>query len=116
MQVDNNVEPQYVPNDGKPVTLEHVLPQRPGKGWEHISQEEVQANFNRLGNQALLAGSVNSALNNVDFKTKRPALKASPFSLTSEIATQTEWTIKTIADRQAKMATYAVKAWPLIVK
>lgn len=116
MEVDGDVEPQYVPNDGKPVTLEHVLPQKPGKGWGHISPEDAKANYNRLGNQALLAGSVNSQLNNVEFRIKRPALGASAFSLTADIAKNTNWDISHIAARQAMMAPYAVKAWPLSIK
>ena len=117
MEADDSVDPQYVPNDGKPVTLEHVLPQHPGKGWEHISPEELKANYNRLGNQALLAGSVNSKLNNVAFDTKRPALAASPFSLTKDIASiKTNWGISDIAERQRRIASYAVKAWPLNIK
>ena len=82
MEADGAIEPQYVPNDGKPVTLEHVLPQKPGSKWAHISQEEAKANYNRLGNQALLAGSVNSQIGNDEFKAKKAALTASPFSLT----------------------------------
>lgn len=54
IQADGKPEPEYVPNDGKPVTLEHVLPQKPGKGWEHVSPEDAKANYNRLGNQAFL--------------------------------------------------------------
>lgn len=114
MESDGQIEPQYVPNDGKAVTLEHVLPQRPGKGWIHISQEDAKAYYNRLGNQALLAGSVNSNLGNEEFKTKRPALLASPFSLTKRIAHgKTAWDVKDIVERQEHLASLAVKAWPL---
>lgn len=99
------------------MTLEHVLPQNPEKGWEHITPEEFEANYNRLGNQALLAGSVNSALNNVAFEKKRQALSESPFSLTSDIGKSYKtWNVDAIAKRQAEIAKYAVKAWPLSIK
>jgi len=116
MEEDGNVEPQYVPNNGKAVTLEHVLPQRPGKGWKHILPEDAKANYNRLGNQALLGDTANNGLGNEEFSTKRPILALSPFSLTKSIAkVKTDWTIKDISDRQARLAALAVKAWPLTV-
>jgi hypothetical protein len=113
MEADGNPEPQYTPNEGTAVTLEHVLPQRPGADWQHIPIEVARANYNRLGNQALLAGSVNSRLGNVGFDLKKPALAASPFSLTSEIANKSDWNVSEIAERQARLATLAVQAWPL---
>jgi hypothetical protein len=114
MEADGNVEPQYVPNDGVAVTLEHVLPQNPGKNWP-MSPIDVKAFYNRLGNQALLAGSVNSRLNNVEFKAKRSTLAQSEFSLTSSIGSLNQWGVQEIARRQKKLAGYAVKAWPLTI-
>lgn len=114
IQADGSAEPQYVPNEGQPITLEHVLPQNPGRGWEHIKPEEVEAFYNRLGNQALLAGSVNSALNNVDFESKRKALAESEFSLTSMVGKDyNKWDLDAIANRQIRLAEHAVAAWPL---
>ncbi len=113
IQADGNNEPQYTPNDGKAVTLEHVLPQRPGQEWQYIVVEVAQANYNRIGNQALLAGSVNSRLGNIGFSAKKPALAASPFSLTAQIALEQRWDIQQILDRQEKLAELAVLAWPL---
>ncbi len=113
MQQDANVEPQYVPNEGRPVTLEHVLPRNPGAGWEHVSAEDAKAYYNRLGNQALLAGSVNSRIGNVDFEAKREALRSSPFALTNSIAESAQWDIDDIEERQRELARLAVEAWPL---
>jgi hypothetical protein len=115
MEADNKFEKQYVPNDGEQVTLEHVLPQRPGKGWTHVSAEDAKANYNRLGNQALLSGESNSRLNNAEFKDKRSTLAASPFSLTKGIAKLKDWDIPEITARQKVLAKHAVKAWPLNV-
>ena len=116
IETDGNTEPQYTPNDGKAVTLEHILPQKPGSEWNHIPIEEAKANYNRLGNQALLAGSVNSKIGNVGFSNKRAALEASPFTMTSTVAKCSNWDAKAIAKRQSEMAELAVKAWPLVVK
>jgi hypothetical protein len=116
IEADGVAEPQYTPNDGKAVTLEHILPQKPGPEWKHVSPEDVKANFNRLGNQALLAGSVNSKIGNVGFDAKKPALASSPFSLTSSVAKDLKWDLKTIQSRQLDLAKLAAKAWPMIVK
>jgi len=114
MEADGKIEPQYVPNDGIAVTLEHVLPQNPGRGWP-MGAVEVKAYYNRLGNQALLAGSVNSKLNNIEFKSKKHALSQSEFSLTSSVGALNQWGASEIIDRQKVLAGHAVKAWPLTV-
>jgi hypothetical protein len=113
MQEDGNKEPQYVPNDGRDVTLEHILPEHPGSEWNHIPSDAAKANYNKLGNQVLLAGTVNSKLGNVGYSEKKRALKRSPFSLTKEAALFSRWTVKSIAERQERLAELAVKTWPL---
>jgi hypothetical protein len=113
MQADGKIDLQYVPNDGKPVTLEHILPLKPGAEWKHISTEDAKANCNRLGNQALLSGSVNSKLGNVGYDIKKMALASSPFSLTRETARHSEWTLQAISERQKRLAEVAVLAWPI---
>jgi hypothetical protein len=113
MQADGGINLQYVPNAGEPVTLEHILPVKPGPEWINISTEDARTNYNRLGNQALLAGSVNSKLGNVGYDTKKPALATSPFSLTKEASDRTGWSVYEIAERQKRLAELAVIAWPI---
>jgi len=113
---DGMKEPMYVPSDGKAVTLEHILPVNTGVDWKYISDEDAKAYYNRLGNQALLAGTVNSAIGNVGFSSKKEALSASPFSLTNDVAKWSVWDVSAIAERQKKLASLGAKAWPLTVK
>jgi hypothetical protein len=113
MQADSAMNNQYVPNDGKQVTLEHILPVNPGPAWINISTEDARVNYNRLGNQALLDGNVNSKLGNVGYDIKKPALAASPFTLTQEAAVHMQWGISEIADRQKRLADLAALAWPI---
>jgi len=110
---DGKDEPEYTPNEGKPITLEHILPQRPGPDWE-LPPEKMQELYNRLGNQALLVGSVNSKLGNVGFEAKRKALLDSTYSLTNETAKEVDWGEAEITKRQAGMAKLADKAWPFV--
>jgi hypothetical protein len=95
------------------ITLEHIIPQKPGKGWEHLTAEEIKANTNRLGNLALLTGTVNSKIGNVSYKEKKPALLGSENSLTREAGNFATWGINEVAKRQDGLAGLAVKTWPL---
>ncbi len=113
MQVDDDPEPQYVPNDGSEVTLEHILPENPGIEWKHVPPDVAKQNCNRLGNQVLLKGTVNSKLGNAGYPTKIEALKVAEFSLTRESAKYPEWDDKSISDRQKKLAELALKTWPI---
>ena len=108
---DGKVEPEYTPNQDKDITLEHVLPQKPSSDWT-IPADKMQGLYNRLGNLALLKGSVNSKLGNVGFSQKAPELAKSEFSLTNSIAKESNWTEKEISERQHRLAEYAVRAWP----
>jgi hypothetical protein len=110
---DGNKEPQYTPSADAGVTLEHILPQKPGADWK-LPPELMQALFNRLGNQALLSGSTNSRIGNADFATKIKALASSPFSLTNSVAKVSSWGEKEISDRQNTLAEFAKKAWPFL--
>jgi hypothetical protein len=110
---DGKDEPEYTPNEGKPITLEHILPQRPGPDWT-LPPEKMQELYNRLGNQALLPGSVNSKLGNAGFDAKKKALMESKYSLTSETAREATWGEAEITKRQIALAKLAVKAWPFV--
>ncbi len=112
MQEDGNMNTQYVPNAGAQVTLEHILPVKPGPEWINISTDDVRSNYNKLGNQALLDASVNSKLGSAGYDTKKPALGASPFGLTKNAAGYSQWGPTEIKQRQEYLADLAVLAWP----
>jgi hypothetical protein len=111
---DGGHEPEYTPNQDKDITLEHVLPQKLSADWK-LPADKMQTVYNRLGNLALLKGSVNSKLGNVAPSKKLPELAKSDFSLTNMIGKQSDWGEKEIFERQQELAEYAVKAWPFLV-
>jgi hypothetical protein len=111
---DGEPEPQYIPNPGAEVTLEHILPQNPGADWNHFTPEEQKAYLNRLGNQVLLPATVNSELGNTSYTLKKPALTAKKnMSLTKEAGKCASWGKDEINQRQNGLAELAVKTWPL---
>lgn len=109
---DGVKEPQYIPNSGQEVTLEHILPKNPGQEWGHLSTEEQKSFLNRLGNQVLLPATVNSKIGNAAYAIKKTALANSQFSLTHETATHAQWGTHEIVARQKRLAELAVKTWP----
>lgn len=111
--VDGEKEPQYVPNDGGEVTLEHIMPQIPGPEWKTVKPEDHGTFVNRLGNLVLLQATPNSDLGNIGYLTKKKNLQASAFSLSREAGSYTKWSPDQIAERQKRLAELAVKTWPL---
>jgi hypothetical protein len=110
---DGEKEPQYIPNPGREVTLEHILPKNPGKDWNNFTAEEQKTFLNRLGNQVLLPATVNSKIGNESYAVKKSALAASQFTLTNETAAHVQWGTAEIIARQQRLAALAIRTWPL---
>jgi hypothetical protein len=100
-------------DDPTEITLEHVLPKSPLDGeWLTFPPDQVQSYSRRLGNMCLLQKTPNSNAKSLPFEAKRKLYKASPYALTSELASLQEWTPAELENRQARMAELALKAWP----
>ncbi len=97
------------------VNLEHILPKDRDVNWPDFDDETAAAYLYRIGNLALLGTVPNGYLNSESYAVKRPVLADCPIALTREIAEQyEEWTAEQINLRQAKLATLAIKTWPLL--
>lgn len=106
-------QPEYVANeDVAAITLEHVMPLEPGRGWK-VSPDVARAAQKLLGNMALVRESVNRDLGNRPFSEKRPVLDGSGYDLTRWVAEHDEWDLPQIQERQARMAKLAVQTWTL---
>jgi len=92
--------------------LEHVLPLTPNANWD-VSEEIVLGYAKRLGNMTLLDPAVNVDIGNKPFAEKVAVYKASPLLITQGIANWTKWGPEEIDARQAELAEYAIKVWPL---
>lgn len=111
---DGEKEPQYIPNPGSEVTLEHILPAKPGKDWNHVTPDDQKSFLNRLGNQVLLPATVNHKIGNQPYSVKKAALSATGnYSLTKETAVHNQWGTAEIITQQTRLADLAVKTWPL---
>jgi len=108
-------EPEWIPNDSESINLEHVLPEVPGPGWEHIDEETAAAFHKRIGNMVLLPAKKNVALGNKSFQEKRMVYLDSGYVLTAEAGEPTVWNVPEIIARQKRLASLAVQTWPLDV-
>jgi hypothetical protein len=92
--------------------IEHILPEKPGAGWETFSEEELEALTFRLGNMTLLRTGENKDLGNAPYSQKRPRYAASTFAHTRKVAEENaDWTPDRVAARQNWMATQAATIW-----
>jgi Protein of unknown function DUF262/Protein of unknown function (DUF1524) len=107
-------EPELVPNRNEDeVNLEHILPRNAKPSdWLAFSPEEVSTWSNRLGNHCLLKKTHNNKIGNKPWSAKKPILTASSLRLTKIAGRKTNWTQKEIAERQRRLAAYAIKTWP----
>ncbi len=93
-------------------TIEHVLPESPGDDWDRDGDESIDSFIYRLGNLTVLEKSLNQEAGNTGFATKRLVYRRSNFLLTQSLAEDyAEWTARTIAERQRKMAGLASSIW-----
>jgi hypothetical protein len=104
--------PSFVPTeDARVINLEHVLPEKPEANWPQFSQDDVAQYSKRLGNMALMLTRDNSNLRSASFAEKRKVYAQSGYELTSQIASETDWTRESIVERQKTLARLAVKTW-----
>jgi hypothetical protein len=114
LAVKGEANPCFIPNDDRQtINLEHILPERPEGNWPQFTDDSVRASVKRLGNMALLVAKTNSDLKSASFKEKRKAYAESPYEITRMVASYSDWTEDTIAERQKALADFALKAWPI---
>jgi hypothetical protein len=116
--IRGEAQPELVPQqDTEQVNLEHIIPQEPSDNWKHIDSETADAYTKRIGNMTLLRARTNAEFGNAPFKTKRVEYEKCPFVITRLICDLTRedslWGPNEINERQRRLATYAVKTWPL---
>jgi hypothetical protein len=101
-----------IDNSAANTSIEHVLPQNPGDGWDQFSDEEVGAFAYRLGNMTLLAANSNKDAGNQTHELKRKEYERSTYSITKKIASDyPQWTVSQIENRQKWMAKQATAIW-----
>lgn len=105
------------------LTIEHVMPQKWQAHWplpeaENLDPEDElverrEALIHRLGNLTLTSGSLNSALSNGPWHTKKSELHSnSLLLLNAELSALGAWDEQTIQTRGHKLALEICRVWP----
>ena len=114
MAAKNEATPWFIPNDDKQtINLEHVLPEKTEGNWNHLQPDIAKTLAKRIGNLALMLAKSNSDLKSANFETKKAIFAHSPYVLTRQIASVSQWDEATISGRQKVLASLALTAWPL---
>ncbi|MCF0232242.1 MAG: DUF262 domain-containing protein [Enterococcus sp.] len=91
------------------VHIEHIMPEDFSQ-W-NIDKEIHETYLWRLGNLALLDGSLNISISNKPFDQKKGSYQKSKIKPNNDLYNYSEWNEKSIEDRQKTLATYAVQIW-----
>lgn len=95
-------------------SIEHVLPQQLGRGWEYISDEEHEKYVHRLGNLTLITQEGNSSNSNKPFLEKKENFKLSRANdLNEDIKDKDKWTIDDIIKRGDRLAARVLKKYKI---
>lgn len=97
-----------------PATIEHVLPENPGEGWdEAVSPDRHAQLVYRLGNLTLLDKRLNRDAGNRAFAEKRVLYAQSAYRMPRQLDEHAapEWNATTIEARQRRMAEIARSIW-----
>jgi len=98
--------------------IEHILPQSWREHWpvkvgDATAEQLRDAAIDVLGNLTLVTKSLNPAMSNSHWKTKRGALaEHSKLHLNREVMTLEAWSEIEIAERSARLAVLANRIWP----
>lgn len=94
------------------MTLEHVLPESPGKNWTQFTEAAAESEVYRIGNMALLEAALNRDAGSRPFDEKKALYLRSSNSSCRAIAERyEEWTESTINERQKAQADLATSIW-----
>lgn len=98
--------------DSERYSLEHILPENPGEGWEHISEQDYNQLIYRIGNIILLTATANKDVGNQSFEVKRSVYAQSEFEITKRVAAENaQWDAERIGAQQRWMAQQATSIW-----
>ncbi len=108
---------EYVLNQPN-ITIEHILPQKPGKDWS-LTQSQIKGYVHNIGNLTLLGKKPNGTVQNKSIKEKIKILKeATEIKITQDLLSQIErkavWNESLIKSRAEDLAKIAFdKIWKI---
>jgi hypothetical protein len=112
--MSDHPDPEFVANEDYDATnLEHIIPLNPGDNWT-LTSEEATSIQTLLGNLTLLNAKKNVAIGNGSFDEKVKVYKESSYKVTYTLEKYGgKFGVDEVKGRQAELAKFAVKTWPL---
>lgn len=103
--------------EGDLVTIEHVLPRKPGKNSEWLQAfgdaKEISNYAHRIGNMALLSFKDNQRVGNREYADKRKVLERSGFILSVDAAEADQWAPDHVMARSERLVRHIFDHWQL---
>ena len=121
LRLDSLLADQGATYDHKVLSIEHVLPQTPAVDSKWLSWfpdlEQREIWTHRLANLALLSRQKNTQAQNFDFDRKKSEYfqkkGVATFALTSQVLSETEWTLEILEKRQYDLIGRLKAEWRL---
>lgn len=113
-RIEERVSGRPLDHDTDPATIEHILPENPDDDWDpDFPRAAWEAAAYRLGNLTLLEATLNRALGNAPYETKRYSYAGSRYQMTRDVPLMApeHWTVSLLNKRQTDMANHAVSIW-----
>lgn len=101
-----------VPNP-ESLSVEHVLPKRPGPKWPSPMRKDeyLKEHLNKIGNLTILTEPMNRDCESREFAFKKTIYRDSKFKITQDLCSISDWTQAEIDKRQAELADIAARTW-----
>ena len=100
----------------KPLTIEHVMPQKLTDDWRVALGEEAEEKHgryrDRLANLTLSGDATNSGMGAGTFDAKRAVYQNSSIGMTRRLAEESEWNEEAIERRAEDLTRRALTRWP----
>ncbi len=113
-RIERQIAEHDIDPDSDHFSIEHVLPEHPGDGWECFSDQDIERFLYRLGNMTLMERVPNRELGAAPYDEKKDVYRSSSVRMTQRLPAEYDsWMPASIASNQRRMAKEATAVWRL---
>lgn len=103
-----------VNSDPNSVSLEHILPKKPGNNYPLFNEEQHEIFLKRIGNLTIMNTKLNNDQKSLRFVEKKKIYKRSKIAITKQLCSYVgDWSPEYIEKRQSELSELAIKVWSL---
>jgi hypothetical protein len=113
-KIESNIFHNEIDYSSEKYSIEHILPESPGEGWDNVPNDSLERSVYRLGNLSLLEKGLNNKCGNKSFEEKKGYYKKSSVGIMKLISEEyNEWNEEKIIQHQSWMAKQAKSIWKI---